>query len=157
MAVHEEYGALRVRTSRAVPEPKRWRWVVLRLLLSSRIIVGSSCRFSNFFNGARGWRRRYGWVSSSSSRMATTSVQCSEALKTFRHTSYSFLIFQSGALPRWIVFLQIASPSVRGRRCAKLSAWWRAAGVSRRPDTFTKRKLCHCYKHSEKGVSSGLS
>ena len=42
MAAHAEYGALRVRTSRAVPEPKRCRSVVFRLPLSSRIIVGSS-------------------------------------------------------------------------------------------------------------------
>ena len=159
MAVNEEYGALCVRTSRAVSEPNRWRRVDLCLLLLPRIIAGSSCHFSNVYNSARGWRRQYGWVSSYFfSRMARTSCPVKQSLEDHSDVLVLGCFYH---FSRCITTLNCISanclPSVCGRRRAKLNAWWRAAGASRRPHTFTKGKLCHCYKYSAKGASSGLS
>ena len=153
MAVHKEYEALCVWTSRAVPEPKCRRWVVLHMPLSPRFNIGSSCHFYNVYNGVHGRWRQYGWVSSSSSRMARTSCPVKWSLEDpsdirvlgcFYHFSQVYYHVE------WY-FCKVCE-----RRCAKLDAWWRATGASRGPDTFTKGKLCHCYKHSAKGVSSGL-
>ena len=155
MAAHEEYIVLGVQTSRAVPEPKRWRWVLLCLPLSPRIIVCSSCRFSNVYNAACGWRWWYEWVSSSSSsRMARTSCPVKWSLEDPSDILALSCFYHFSWVHYHVVFQQNYLPSVCERICAKLNAWWHAPGASR---MFTKGKLCHCYKHSVKGVSNWLS